>query len=219
MLTKGGAIFRRVSLKTWRSSRAGGGGGCGGDGGVISGLLIPNLKRKASNSVSAVKDTYLSTKQVFENHRVVFTVGTSIASVLTAWAGYSIRQLHQKNIEKRLDSIEASMKSNHSVEHEEIRKIVASGNVSTPSCIATALTTLIIGYALGWRGGSWFSNRKFRREQLKLMGQMKPNRWRFLKRPFVRLRNTGIVKNATPEVSPSTNAAASLPSNQIPSTS
>ncbi|KAJ6804112.1 uncharacterized protein M6B38_336430 [Iris pallida] len=134
-------------------------------------------------------------------------------------ASYSMRQLHQKNIEKRLDSIEASMKSNHSVEHEEIRKIVTSGNVSTPSCIATAWTTLIIGYALGWRGGSWFSNRKFRREQLKLMGQMKPNRWRFLKRPFVRLRNTSIVKNATPEASPSTNAAASLPSNQIPSTS
>jgi len=26
-------------------------------------------------------------QQVFENHRIVFTVGTSIASVLTAWAG------------------------------------------------------------------------------------------------------------------------------------
>ena len=26
-------------------------------------------------------------QEVFENHRVVFTVGTSIASVLTAWAG------------------------------------------------------------------------------------------------------------------------------------
>jgi hypothetical protein len=24
---------------------------------------------------------------VFENHRIVFTVGTSVASVLTAWAG------------------------------------------------------------------------------------------------------------------------------------
>ena len=26
-------------------------------------------------------------QQVFESHRIVFTVGTSVASVLTAWAG------------------------------------------------------------------------------------------------------------------------------------
>jgi hypothetical protein len=26
-------------------------------------------------------------QQVFENHRILFTVGTSIASVLIAWAG------------------------------------------------------------------------------------------------------------------------------------
>eukprot|EP01018_Ginkgo_biloba_P032800 Gb_18749 [translate_table: standard] len=48
---------------------------------------IQQLKRKASNSWSAVQDTFYSTKDVFERHRVVFTIGTSIASVGTAWAG------------------------------------------------------------------------------------------------------------------------------------
>jgi hypothetical protein len=50
-------------------------------------LSLPNLRRRASNSWAAVRDTFFSTKEVFESHRVVFTVGTSIASVLTAWAG------------------------------------------------------------------------------------------------------------------------------------
>lgn len=31
----------------------------------------------------------VSPKETFERHRVVFTVGTSIASVATAWAGES----------------------------------------------------------------------------------------------------------------------------------
>jgi hypothetical protein len=26
-------------------------------------------------------------QEVFENHHIVFTVGTSVASILTAWAG------------------------------------------------------------------------------------------------------------------------------------
>ncbi|MQM05934.1 hypothetical protein Taro_038755 [Colocasia esculenta] len=52
--------------------------------------LFPDLKRKVSNSVSAVQDTYLSTKQIFERHRVVFTISTSLASLLTAWAGAEI---------------------------------------------------------------------------------------------------------------------------------
>jgi hypothetical protein len=26
-------------------------------------------------------------QKVFENHRIIFTIGTSMASVLTAWAG------------------------------------------------------------------------------------------------------------------------------------
>ncbi|RVW13322.1 Triacylglycerol lipase 2 [Vitis vinifera] len=31
-------------------------------------------------------------------------------------------------------------------------------------------------YGLGWRGGRWYANRKFRREQMKLLGQIKPKR-------------------------------------------
>ncbi|KAK4777360.1 hypothetical protein SAY87_017547 [Trapa incisa] len=56
-------------------------------------------------------------------------------------------------------------------------------------------------YALGWRGGKWYANRKFKREQMKLLGQIKPKRWQllsqvkpkgwklqFLKRPLSRSR-------------------------------
>ncbi|OEL34301.1 hypothetical protein BAE44_0004681 [Dichanthelium oligosanthes] len=50
-------------------------------------LTLPNIRRRATNSWAAVRDTFFSTKQVFESHRIVFTVGTSVASVLTAWAG------------------------------------------------------------------------------------------------------------------------------------
>ncbi|KAL5215388.1 hypothetical protein ABZP36_006789 [Zizania latifolia] len=151
-------------------------------------LLLPNIRRRASNSWAAVRDTFFSTKEVFESHRVVFTVGTSIASVLTAWAGYSLRHMQQSRIDMRLQSIEQSLKDNHKVEHDEIKKIVTSSNISTPACVATALTTSAVGYALGWRGGAWYVRRSFRREQLKLMGQINShNRWHW--RPFSKLKN------------------------------
>uniref|UniRef100_A0A0D9WAX8 Uncharacterized protein n=1 Tax=Leersia perrieri TaxID=77586 RepID=A0A0D9WAX8_9ORYZ len=108
-------------------------------------LSMPNLRRRASNSWAAVRDTFFSTKEVFESHRVVFTVGTSIASVLTAWAGYSLRHMQQSRIDQRLNSIEQSLKNNHKVEHEEIKKIVTTSNISTPACVATALTTTVVG--------------------------------------------------------------------------
>ncbi|KAM0942763.1 hypothetical protein DsansV1_C14g0130611 [Dioscorea sansibarensis] len=175
----GRAIFRAVRPKP-----------SDGDGNsTFDALSIPGFRRKASNSWSAIQDTYLSTKEVFEKHRVVFTIGTSIASVLTAWAGYSLRHYHHSRVEERLLLIEEAMKQKNNAEHEEIKKIVNSGNVSTAACIATAWTTLLLGYGLGWRGGAWFANRKFQREQLKLMGQMKPHGWQFLGRPFMRLRN------------------------------
>ncbi|KAK1306174.1 Triacylglycerol lipase 2 [Acorus calamus] len=50
-------------------------------------MAAPNLKRKASNTFSAVQDTYLSTKDIYERHKVVFTMATSVGSILTAWAG------------------------------------------------------------------------------------------------------------------------------------
>ncbi|XP_010928409.1 uncharacterized protein [Elaeis guineensis] len=173
--SSGRAIFRTGS------PRASGGSGSS----IFRSVAVPNLKRRASNTWSAVQETYLSTKQVFESHRVVFTIGTSIASILTAWAGYSLRQYHQSKIEKRLGSIEQALKNNYEVENQEIKKIVSSGNVSTAACVATAWTSLVIGYGLGWRSGAWYTNRKFRREQLKLMGQIKPQKWQFLRRPFI----------------------------------
>ncbi|KAL5581779.1 hypothetical protein UlMin_014221 [Ulmus minor] len=152
------------------------------------------IKKKALNSWAAVQDTFFSTKDTFERHRVVFTVGTSIASVATAWFGYSLRHLHETRVDQRLESIENAMKNSNPIEHSEIRKIVSSGGVSTPACIATAGTTLIIGYGLGWRGGRWYANRQFRKEQMKMLGQLKPKRWqmlsqinpRGLKLPFLR---------------------------------
>jgi hypothetical protein len=33
---------------------------------------------------------------------------------------------------------------------------------------------------LGWRGGSWYTAKKFRKEQMKLLGQIKPRRWQML---------------------------------------
>eukprot|EP00261_Vitis_vinifera_P037837 XP_019079080.1 PREDICTED: uncharacterized protein LOC100258502 isoform X2 [Vitis vinifera] len=75
---------------------------------LLGSFAVPHLKKKAMNSWSAVQDTYHSTKDTFERHRVVFAIGTSIASVATAWAGYSIRYLHQEKVDKRLAAIEDS---------------------------------------------------------------------------------------------------------------
>lgn len=149
---------------------------------------IPELKRKTSNTWAAVQDTFYATKDVFERHRVVFTIGTSIASVGTAWAGYSLRYLHQEKVERRLESIEKAMTNVHHVEEEELKKIVNTGNVSYPACVATVGTSLIIGYGLGWRGGKWHANRTFHKQQQKLLGLNKPQKWRFLRKPFSRLR-------------------------------
>lgn len=148
---------------------------------------IPQLKRRASTTWAAVQDTFYSTKDVFERHRVVFTIGTSIASLGTAWAGYSLRYLHQEKVEQRLESIEKAMTNVH-VREEEIKKIVNTGNVSYPACVATVGTSLVIGYGLGWRGGKWHANRIFRKQQQKLLGLNKPQKWRFLRKPFLRLR-------------------------------
>ncbi|KAF5202439.1 triacylglycerol lipase-like protein [Thalictrum thalictroides] len=100
------------------------------------------------------------------------------------------------------------MKNSHHIEHDEMKKIISRGNVSTAACIATAGTTLAIGYGLGFRGGIWYANRKFKKEQLKLLGQIKPQRFHFLKRPLARLRGRyGANKNS--EALP--NNAASVP--------
>lgn len=43
---------------------------------------------------------------------------------------------------------------------------------------------------LGWRGGVRYANRRFQREQMKLLGQLKPGRWplKLFKRPILRRR-------------------------------
>ncbi|PIA38121.1 hypothetical protein AQUCO_02800040v1 [Aquilegia coerulea] len=165
--------------------------------GFHSVITVPNLKRKALNSWSVAQDTYFTTKDIFERNKVVFTISTSIASVATAWIGYSIRYVHQAKVEERLQSIENAMKNSHHIEHDEMKKIISRGNVSTAACIATAGTTLVLGYGLGFRGGIWYANRKFRKEQLKLLGQIMPHRFQFLKRPLARLRGRyGASKNS-----------------------
>ncbi|XP_074307768.1 uncharacterized protein LOC141642749 [Silene latifolia] len=163
-------------------------------------LWRSELKKRGSNSWSAVEDTFYSTKDTFERHRVVFTVGTSLASVGTAWIGYTLRHLHDTRVDKRLDSIEQAMKGTFEIEREEIKKIVNTGSLSIASCAATAGTTLLIGYALGWRGGKWYANRKFRREQMILLGQIKPRRWKLqLKKPNLRFIRIPLMKAKTPK--------------------
>jgi hypothetical protein len=43
------------------------------------------------------------------------------------------------------------------------------------------LLLLNCSYALGWRGGRWFANKQLRKEQMKLLGHIKPKRWQFLR--------------------------------------
>ncbi|XAR55316.1 hypothetical protein NMG60_11035356 [Bertholletia excelsa] len=159
---------------------------------IIGHLALPRLKRKALNACAAVQDTFYSTKDTFERHRVVFTVGTSLASIATAWGGYTLRHLHESKVEERLDSIEKAMKNNYQFEHSELKNLVDPGSKGTATCMATAGTTLIIGYGLGWRGGKWYASRKFRKEQMKLLGQIKPKKWplKFLRRPLIKPRSS-----------------------------
>ncbi|KAJ0591142.1 hypothetical protein HanIR_Chr04g0205071 [Helianthus annuus] len=164
---------------------------------VLTQFSVPQIRKKVSNSFSAVEDTFLSTKETFERHKVVFTILTSIASVGTAWVGYTLRHLHETKVERRLESIENAMRKKYDIEGKEFKKLVGSGNTNAAACIATGGVSLIVGYGLGWRGGRWYANRKFKREQMKLLGQVKPKRWqlKFLKRPIIRLkRSNGAVK-------------------------
>ncbi|XP_031126470.1 uncharacterized protein LOC116028791 [Ipomoea triloba] len=165
---------------------------------ILSYLAAPQLRRKAQNSWSAVQDTFYSTKDIFERHRVVFTLSTSIASVATAWGGYLLRHYHQSRVDQRLESIEKAMNKKYDIEDPEFKKLV-SGGISMPACVATAGTTLFIGYGLGWRGGKWYANKKFKREQMKLLGQVKPRRWP-LRLPLSRLKLQGSAAKA-PEAS------------------
>ncbi|XP_034897189.1 uncharacterized protein [Populus alba] len=147
-----------------------------------SSLFGSQLKRKALNSWTAIQDTYFSTMDIFERHKVVFTIGTSVASVCYSLAGYSLRHLRDSKVDQRLEGIENAMKKNYHLEHAEFKKLVDPGHSSVAACIATAGTAFVIGYGFGWRGGRWHANKKFRKEQMKLSGQIKPRRWQLLGR-------------------------------------
>ncbi|KAJ6401384.1 hypothetical protein OIU84_016742 [Salix udensis] len=112
------------------------------------------LARKTLNSWTAIQDTYFSTKDIFERHKVVFTIGTSVASVATAWAGYSVRHFHDSKVDKRLEGIENAMKNNHHLEHAEFKKLIDPGRSSVAACIATAGTAFVIGWGRMMESGS-----------------------------------------------------------------
>lgn len=65
-------------------------------------------------------------------------------------------------------------------------------------------------YGFGWRGGKWYANRQFRKEQMKLLGQIKPKRlqllgpinsrgWqlKFLKRPSTKSKEPDTTSKAS----------------------
>ncbi|XP_077248027.1 uncharacterized protein LOC143887743 [Tasmannia lanceolata] len=117
-----------------------------------------------------LKNLCLVLKDVYEKNKVVFTVSTTMLCVGTTWAGYSVGNLHQSNVENHHQSIEQAMKRNNDRAH--IRKTANSGNVSVSTCIAIAVSSLIIGFGLGWRGGKRNTNRKFQGEQLNSPGHI-----------------------------------------------
>ncbi|KAL9252780.1 hypothetical protein AKJ16_DCAP06169 [Drosera capensis] len=166
---------------------------------------VPSLKKKALNSWSAVQDTFYSTKDTFERHKVVLTIGTSIASVGTALIGYSLRHYHETKVASRLDAIEQAVtdETNSGYGAGRAQEDCYSRKYQHSFCAATAGTALVIGYALGWRGGRWYANRKFRREQMKPLGQSKPRRWRLqlIRRPLLsRFRPNGNAAKASDDL-------------------
>ncbi|KAJ0798142.1 hypothetical protein HanPI659440_Chr04g0181561 [Helianthus annuus] len=71
---------------------------------VLTQFSVPQIRKKVSNSFSAVEDTFLSTKETFERHKVVFTILTSIASVGTAWVGmFSLLDLYMSIVIRVFD--------------------------------------------------------------------------------------------------------------------
>lgn len=133
------------------------------------------VRGKAAHSYKAVHDTFFSVKAVFEKHNVVFTIGASLASAGAAWAGYTARQLHQRKVEERLNSIEHAMTTVHNLEVEEVQAITKGIGVSYPACAATVSTALIIGYGFGFRGGRRYTLNRIHKQQEKLVTMPKLN--------------------------------------------
>ncbi|CAM6086254.1 unnamed protein product [Calypogeia fissa] len=128
---------------------------------------MQHLRSKFAHGKRSVVDTVNSIKAVFEKHNVVFTIGASLASAGAAWAGYTARQIHQRKVEDRLNSLEHVMTTVHNLEEEQVKALTKNVGVSYTACAATAGTTLVIGYGLGFRGGRWFAIKRFQRQQQK----------------------------------------------------
>ncbi|KAH7331286.1 hypothetical protein KP509_20G024600 [Ceratopteris richardii] len=159
---------------------------------------------RITSGANAVSDTYFSIKDVFERHKVVLTLAASLASAGAAWAGYTARQIHQKRVEARLDTIEKVM--------TRTTDFARTTGVSYIACAATAGTTLVIGYGLGWRGGRSHMIKKLQKQQKKLLAPKKSTLSRF--KTSFRLRNTGTVdmkETSAPTKEPSNEAAKSIP--------
>ncbi|KAF2588696.1 hypothetical protein F2Q70_00037986 [Brassica cretica] len=140
---------------------------------------------------------------------------------IRGWNRLRMRFSSAETLENRLirlsietfDIFSRQMKHTHELERGELKELVDPVGSRFTSTIATAGTTLILGYGLGWRGGIWYANRKFKREQMRLAGQLKPREWklllgrikprawptsrlRFLRRPFPRQNKTTSTENA-----------------------
>ncbi|KAL9316163.1 hypothetical protein ACSQ67_017164 [Phaseolus vulgaris] len=138
-----------------------------------------NLKKKYLNSRAAIQDTFFPPRIHLRD--IVWCSLLELPLLPLPLLGYSLRHLHDTKVDQRLQSIENAVKSNSNLQHAEIKDIVAgSGGCSIPACVATAGTSLVIGYALGWRGGIWYATKKFRKEQMKMLGQITPRRWQLL---------------------------------------
>ncbi|KAA0054488.1 uncharacterized protein E6C27_scaffold24G002670 [Cucumis melo var. makuwa] len=111
----------------------------------------------------------------------VFDYRCTVKESISIRDRYTLRHYHDIQVDRRLESIEEAMRTRHQLEHSELTKVVNAGKISVPACFATAGTSLIIGYCLGWRGGKQYANKQFRREQMKLLGEIKP-RWSLLTR-------------------------------------
>lgn len=162
--------------------------------------LAQKVTSKVSHSVHAVSDTYTSLKDVFERHKVVLTLVASLGSAGAAWAGYSARQLHQRKVEARLDTIEHVMTTVHNLEERQVKALTTTG-VTFMSCIATAGTTFVIGYGLGWRGGRWHTIKRTQRQQQRLLAPKNPTLSGF--RTHLRLRNGDSTPDSVPKVAQS----------------
>ncbi|XP_024365221.1 uncharacterized protein [Physcomitrium patens] len=69
----------------------------------------------------------------------------------------------------------SQMTTVHNLEVEQVQAITKGIGVSYPACAATATTTLVVGYALGFRGGRRYTLNRIRKQQQKPLALSKLN--------------------------------------------